>query len=101
MKQVWKRNIIAMVIVTFLLGQVPQVAQAGTDTITKNEPQVLTTPEESLKVSQDEKVGGGKLLWIIVGTLAIGGLAVGLGGGGGGSSAGSSNNNTGSVTTSW
>lgn len=99
MKQVWKRSIIAMVIVTFLWGQVPQVAQAGTDTITKNEPQVLTTLEESLDVSQDEKFGGGKLLWIIVGTLAIGGLAVGLGGGGGGG--GESSSNSGSITTTW
>lgn len=107
MNMTLQKSIIAIVTTSFIWAQLPQAALAGADTITYNKPQVLTTLEESLN-GQDEKPGGSdKLLWIIVGTLAVGALAAALGGGGGGGGGKSSSSDpdksdsAGSVSAAW
>lgn len=101
-----KKAIIAIITALFIWAQLPQAALAGTDNITNNKPQVLTTMEESLNGHPNGKLlGSDKLIWIIVGTLAVGALAAALGGGGGGGKGSSSdpekNDGDGSVSANW
>lgn len=105
-----QKAIIAIITASFIWAQLPQAALAGTDNITYNEPQVLTTLEESLNDHPNGKlVGSNKLLWAIVGTLVVGALAAALGGGGGGGGGGGKgsssdpdkNDDDGSVSANW
>ena len=68
----------------FQLLCVPSTVRAD---ITAREPQILSSPEESIPVIEKTasgKKGGGKMLWILLGTALIGGVAAAAGGGGGG-----------------
>ena len=83
-----------------------QIALAADMRMAKSQPEVLATPEEDIPVEKIEK-GGVSWLWIILGVVAVGGIAAAAGGGGssspsgGSSSSGGGGSSTGTTTISW
>ena len=73
------------------------------DTKTRHKPEVLSTPEKDIPmtdVEKTEKKGFSKWVWIGLGVLAVGGAALALGSGGGGSGDGGGGG-TGDVSITW
>jgi hypothetical protein len=69
---------------------------------TQHKPEVLSTPEKDIpltEVEKTEKKGFSKWVWIGLGVLAVGGAALALGGGGGGDGGG--DDGTGDVSITW
>jgi hypothetical protein len=75
------------------------------DTKTRHKPEVLSTPEKDIpltEVEKTEKKGISKWVWIGLGVLAVGGAALALGGGSGGSGgSGVDGGGTGDVSITW
>ena len=63
------------------------------DSVTKNAPEMLATPEVDIP-------GAYTWLWWVLGALAVGGIAAAAGGGGGGGGQ-TSTSSSGSVSVSW
>ncbi len=71
------------------------------DTKTQHKPEVLSTPEKDIpltEVAKTGKKGFSKWVWIGLGVLAVGGAALALGGGSGGGGGG---DGTGDVSITW
>lgn len=72
---------------------------------TQHKPEVLSTPEKDIpltEVEKTEKKGFSKWVWIGLGVLAVGGAALALGGGSGGSGGdGGGGDGTGDVSITW
>ena len=106
------RKIIAIVIMisTILFVHSPylhaQNAVQGMDNITRNEPEMMATPEETIPVETVERKMS-KWEWILLGTLAVValGAAGAAAGGGGGDDGGTVSNqpagDSGNVEVSW
>ena len=99
--------ILSMVTINFpgssLCNAASLYAQADLfDTKTRHKPEVLSTPEKDIpltEVEKTEKKGFSKWVWIGLGVLAVGGAALALGGGGGGG--GVDGGGTGDVSITW
>jgi len=99
--------ILSMVTINFpgssLCNAASLYAQADLfDTKTRHKPEVLSTPEKDIpltEVEKTEKKGFSKWVWIGLGVLAVGGAALALGGGGGGG--GVDGGGTGDVPITW
>ena len=100
--------ILSMVAINFpgstLCNAASLYAQADLlDTKTRHKPEVLSTPEKDIpltEVEKTEKKGFSKWVWIGLGVIAIGGAALALGGGGGGDG-GDGGDGTGDVSITW
>jgi len=102
--------ILSMVTINFpgssLCNAASLYAQADLfDTKTRHTPEVLSTPEKDIpltEVEKTEKKGFSKWVWIGLGVLAVGGAALALGGGGGGGGGGGvDGGGTGDVPITW
>ena len=99
--------ILSMVTINFpgstLCNAASLYAQADLfDTKTRHKPEVLSTPEKDIpltEVEKTEKKGFSKWVLIGLGVLAVGGAALALGGGGGGGDGGGGG--TGDVPITW
>jgi hypothetical protein len=72
--------------------------------ITKHKPVIRSLPEEKIPVEVVKEGGGSKLIWVLVGVAAIGGVAAAAGGGssgGGGGDGTEPTAETGTVAVSW
>ncbi|HSR12809.1 MAG TPA: hypothetical protein VLS90_15305, partial [Thermodesulfobacteriota bacterium] len=110
-----RKILILLLVVSVVNLYVPRVAfaQVGDieEDITKNPPEMRSTPEENIPVETVRK-GIPTWVWVGVGVLAAGavaGIAAGAGGGGGGgggssaapATGGSASGNKGSVAVGW
>ena len=101
--------ILSMVAINFpgstLCNAASLYAQADLlDFKTRHKPEVLSTPEKDIpltEVEKTEKKGFSKWVWIGLGVLAVGGAALALGGGGGGDGGGDGGDGTGDVSITW
>jgi len=102
--------ILSMVAINFpgstLCNAASLYAQADLFTTkTRHKPEVLSTPEKDIPLTQVEKTekkGFSKWVWIGFGVIAIGGAALALGGGGGGGDGASDGGDgTGDVSITW
>lgn len=103
--------ILSMVTINFpgstLCNAASLYAQADLlDIKTRHKPEVLSTPEKDIPLTEVEKMekkGFGKWVLIGLGVLVVGGaaLALGGGGGGGGDDGVDSGDGTGDVSISW
>jgi hypothetical protein len=78
------------------------------DIKTRHKPEVLSTPEQNIPLSQVEQMeqkGFSKWIWIGLGLIVVGGAALALGGGGGGGGdggdGGGGDGGTGDVSINW
>ena len=111
--KVWKKNIAGLLVVSSIwigLGKAPichaatLLAQADMAPITRHEPRIMFAAEKDIPASRatdGEKKGVGNWVWIGLGVLAVGGLALAIGGGGGDDESSSPPNQAGSVTVGW
>ncbi len=104
--------ILSMVAINFpgstLCNAASLYAQADLlDTKTRHKPEVLSTPEKDIpltEVKRTEKKGLSKWVWIGLGVIAVGGAALAMGGGGGGGDGGGGDGGgggTGDVSITW
>jgi hypothetical protein len=98
--------ILSMIAINFpgstLCNAASMYAQADLlDTNTRHMPEALSTPEQDIpltEVEETEKKGFSKWVWIGLGVVAVGGVALLIGGSGGGDSDG---DGTGEASITW
>jgi len=86
-----KNVIILWFCVSCLFFQVLHSSATAEAGVTIKKPQVLSSPEENISVTEDtksKKKSSGKMLWVLLGAALIGGVAAAAGGGGGGGGGG-------------